>query len=217
MKKISILILSVILMMGVSGCMKSENTNKDSARAKIISYMEEKYNDNFKYIDSTDGGLDPNKKEVVLSSNLISDDVVEVSYQNSNGIEVYKDDYIQKKYKKETFKLIEQIMQDVFNTETIISHEIKKSTNTFNEDTTFEEFLKSDCSNVYFQVVVSPEYKLGDIDALEEELKRKIISSFSNCGVHVYFASSESEYKSIYEIPTWKVDEMRKIKFVIGE
>jgi len=94
MKKISILILSVILMMGVSGCMNnSENTSKKTIGEKALIYMENKYNEKFNYIGSTDGGFDADNRTLLISPQNNSDIQIDVSYHNNKGYEEYAENY----------------------------------------------------------------------------------------------------------------------------
>lgn len=217
-KRISTIIFTLILMLGVTGCMATNNNyaNKQgSVREKMIAYMENKYNDTFLYVDSFDGGFDKNKKDIILSSEKISGEIY-VGYKKENGIETYSDNYTQLRFESETKNLVDDLLTQVIGKETIVTHRIKRSNNNFNETTSFEEFLKSDASAVCFYAVVSPKYEVEDFEKLKTTIKETFEERFSNCSINIYFALSEEDFMRFDDLSSWKKDEMKKLEVKIG-
>ena len=212
-KKIIVCLVVVLsLLYLTSGCFGNKNNDQNDkvTRSDLVKYMEEKYNDKFEYIDSFDGGFDDNQKAIIVSSEKILGKRIYVVYRKENGIETYTDSYTQTRYEEETYSLIKELLSEIFNTDFLITHNILRSTNNFNSNTTFEEFLKSEESNVQFYAVVSPDYKINDLGNLEKSLKEKFEENFADCDVNIYFAREKDEFLPFYEIPYWKKKEMKK-------
>ena len=205
-------------MMGVSGCMNgSKIANEKSLGEKVLAYMEKKYNEKFDYIGSTDGGFDTNNRTLLVSPRKDSDIQIDVSYRKIDSNEEYAENYTQIKYKDKTKNFIANILNEIFEVEAIVDYEYGCSVNDFNELTSFEQFVKNEESAISFYAVISPEYNNDDTDKIKQLLKERCEKEFSYCRCNIYFARTKDEYISYYELPVWKIDEMRKIQFGIGE
>lgn len=223
LKRISIIFFTLVLMLGVTGCMENENNkiNNKTSRTQVIdgivSYMEDKYDDTFEYVNSFDGGFDTNQIAIILSSEKLVDKKIHVVYENVDGMAIYEDNYTQLKYEAQTYDLIKELLTQTINKEILLTHRVLRSKNNYSSHTTFEDFLKSSSSNVGFYAIVSPDYVLNDMLTLEEEVKKVFKENFSSCSVNIYFARTEDEYLLFNDIPLWKLEEMKRIVFQIGE
>ena len=217
MKKIVSLIMLVFVTSFITGCLfkETEKQNDKVTHSDLIKYMEEKYKDEFEYVDSFDGGFDNNKMDIIVSSKKLLNKEIYVGYENINGIENYTDNYTQLKYEEDTYVLIEESLSKIFDKDFLITHKIVRSNNNFDDNTTFEEFLKSDESGVRFYAVVSPDYKIADLENLERTVKEIFEENFADCDVNIYLARTKDEYLHYDEIPSWKLDELKKIEFEI--
>lgn len=216
-KRAYIIFFTLILMLGVTGCMGTNNINSnqnENVREKMIDYMENKYNDTFVYVNSFDGGLDKNQKDIILTSEKVSGEIY-VGYKCENGIETYSDNYTQLRFQKETKSTIESILAQVIDEEILVTYRIRRSNNNFSDTTTYDEFLNNDASAVCFYAVVSPEYIVGDVDQLTKLFSEKFSETFSDCSVNLYFASDKEGFTNYDDIPSWKKDEMKVIEFVV--
>lgn len=216
-KRAFIIFFTLILMLGVTGCMGTNNINsnqKQNVREKMIDYMKNKYNDSFVYVNSFDGGLDKNQKDIILTSEKVSGEIY-VGYKCENGIETYSDNYTQLRFQKETKGVVEALLTQAIDNDILVTYRIRRSNNNFSDSTTFEEFLSSDVSAVCFYAVVSPEYTIGDLEQLTKTLNEKFSEKFSDCSVNIYFASSEEDFTNFDDIPSWKKDEMKTIEFTV--
>lgn len=221
-KKIILCLVMVLSLLYLTrGCfdnknnVQNNNQNDKVTRSDLVKYMEDKYNDKFEYIASFDGGFDDNQKAIIVSSEKILGKKIYVTYKKENGIETYTDSYTQARYEEETYSLIKESLSKIFNKDFIITHNILRSHNNFNANTTFEDFLKSDESGVHFYAVVSPDYKIDSLENLERTVKEIFEEKFTDCDVNIYFASEKDEFLPFYEIPIWKKDKMKKIEFNI--
>ena len=217
MKKIIGLISLVLIFICLTGCFYDKNNNQNDkvTRSDLVKYMEDKYNDKFEYIDSFDGGLNPNQKYILVSNSKFPGKEIKVIYNKEKDVERYKDNFTQVRYEEETYSLIEESLSKIFNQNFLITHEIVVSNNNFDDNTTFEDFLKSDESGVRFYAVVSPEYQIDSLENLEKTVKEIFGEKFTDCDVNIYFAREKDEFLSFYEIPSWKLEEMKKIEFKI--
>ena len=197
--------------------MDIKETNKKSVFEKAVLYMDSKYNENFEYIGSTDGGFDDNYRTLVVSPKNNPEIHVDISYQNIDGIEQYLENYTQIKYAEKTKSLIEQLLYDFFGTNVIVDYRFGCSNNDFDENTTFEEFVRDEESAINFFAVVEPGYKAEDVEIIKRSLTEHCEKKFSYCRGTICFARTSDEFKSYYELPAWKISEMKKVKFGIGE
>ena len=195
----------------------NNKTNRTQTIDGIVSYMEDKYDDTFEYVNSFDGGFDVNQIAVILSSKKIVDEKIYVVYENVDGVVTYKDNYTQIKYEAQTYDLIKKLLTQTISEEILLTHRVLRSKNNYSAHTTFDDFLKSTSSNVGFYAIVSPDYVINDILTLEEEIKKVFKENFSSCSVNIYFARTEDEYLPFDDVPLWKLEEMKKIAFQIGE
>ena len=115
------LLLTIILVLGVSGCMSKKQTISED----IISYMEKKYSDNFTYSSPFGGGAGANSKQVILKSEKYPEyDIwAEYSYDTSE----YKDNYVDYKLKTQCESYFKSALEQYFKGTSIVIRNIPTS------------------------------------------------------------------------------------------
>ena len=197
MKKISILILSVILMMGVSGCMNSSDIKKTSSN-ELVDYMNEKYDDEFSFKAPFGGGAGANSKQILVSSTKYPEyDIwVEKSMLNSE----YNDNYTDYKLKSEVESIFTKQIEEQFNSSAIVIRNIQTSGAyaKYDRSTTIMEYLNTPAQNIGFSAVIA------DSDySKHEHVEKKLTQIFekynSNVYGSVYFVDNEEDIDDFFK------------------
>lgn len=210
MKKISILILSVILMMGVSGCMNNSENKKISSN-ELVDYMNEKYDDEFSFKTPFGGGAGVSTKQIIVSSKKYPEyDIwVEYSYEDNS----YNDNYIDYKYKTSLEKYLQECFENAFETDADVKCEISTSGSyvIFDADISFEEYLNEVKQKNAFSAVVK-NVKTEDKDKTEKQLAEifnKLKSGFFGT---IYFVENNMEVTSFLEKNIYEKNEYPNVR-----
>ena len=215
-KRAYIIFFTLILMLGVTGCMGANNINsnqKENVREKVIRYMNDKYDCVFKYIDSVDGGLDQNNRYILVSCDNLPDKGIKVTYCNDNGIETFADNYMHLRFEKQTCNLIEELLEEVFKQDFILDYKIKGTTNSFDNTTSFEEFLESSASEIVFYAVINRDFDKAEEAELRETLNNVFKEHIPYCRGYLYFEKNSKTFESFDEFPTLELQDMVELKF----
>lgn len=216
LKNIFVIFLIVILLIGATGCMQKNNKKID--RKTLITYMENKYDDNFTYVGSYGGSLDGSSMNLLLKSEKLNGEEVKICYyENSKGA-FYADNYMKKKYSKQTVEKFSDIVKPIFGTEVLITIATDTGVvNQFTKDTTFEEFIQSTESNIRLILMVSPRFTIDDHDLLVDELRERLLNSKMFCGGSIYFVDTEENYKDFSVVPVGALEDMECLKFSMNK
>ena len=215
-KFLSLCMTVVLIMFGVSGCMKDNKViNVENNVNSILKYMEEKYNDTFEYAGSFGGSDDGKTKNIYVVSKNYPGNEISVCYHNDDGIAYITENYTQYRFKNETEEYITSMMKDLFGADVIITYIIASqgTENNFTDKTTFEEYISSEDSDIVFKAVVSNLYKIENMADVAERVKRAVeeISMIGNA--EIYFASSPESFKSYSNLGFFEKKELNRIYF----
>lgn len=204
MKKISILILTVILMIGVSGCMninKQENEFKGinkskTVHEKMVAYMNERYDDTFTFNAPFGGSVGIDSTQITVKSEKYPNEKIWVEYVVENGEEYYYDNYIDYKYENETREYLLEIMREIFDgSNVVVKYDVDSggTKNEYDESTTFNQYIKGESTPIVFSAYIDADIgeqdKAGVIHLITakfvDELNMKVIGD-------IYFNKSEN-------------------------
>lgn len=169
MKKMVSLCLIVIILMGVSGCVSRENMTE-----KMISYMNEKYDEEFEYIGVTGGHLGSNTKQILVSSKSFPEREIGVGCSEVDGEEYYFDGYLAVKYEKQTRELLEKIVSEHLGKNYYLKYvpSYLGSTENGTKNTSFSEYVADETSAIFFVVGVERNVTDEKRTVMEETIKR---------------------------------------------
>ena len=197
----------MICTIGVTGCMSTGNSEKDY----MISYMEEKYDDKFKYIDSF-GGAPGSSTKILLSSKKVPDkDVTVALFISENGEESFTDNYTHLRFEDDVNTYFNEIISSALSSDVIVSYGVSTLgvENDFTSETTFDEFLKSPQASLILGVVVSDEYALeGEEEQTANKIKQALEAKKVCCYLDIYFASDKEHFKSRSSLTSLELDEL---------
>lgn len=187
MKKIISILCILILVLGVSGCM-NRNSNIQN---KMISYINEKYDDSFEFLAPYGGGIGAKNKQILVKSNKMPSAQIWVAcYEDGE----FSDNYVDYKYEELTREYLKEYLSQIFDCDVKIQYSVslKGSRNAFDDNTSFEEYIVSDESNITINVVVSEEFNKEDeiINILKDKVCNDNIIRLAD----IYFAANQSQY-----------------------
>ena len=197
LKKLSLLLLSTIILIGACGCMKLENNYID----RMVNYLNEKYDDDeFEYSSPFGGGAGASYKKILCSSKNYPDEDVCVFLEiDENGNEIIEDNYLSVKYKEQVVELIDQILTESFSTDYLLFYNVNEYGITENSTqyTTFEEYVSEVSSYITFVAVVNSEYNV-DREVVESTLEEKLVENGFCCkSAVIYFDAGNGIYDNL--------------------
>jgi len=204
MKKISILILSVILMMGVSGCMNTGRNEKENIginkaktiHEKMLAYMNERYDDTFTFDSSFGGSVGIDSTQITVKSDKYPDEKIWVEYVVENGEEYYYDNYIDYKYENETKEYLLAIMCEVFNgSDVVVEYNVDSggTRNEYDKSITFEQYIKGESTPIVFSAYIDTEIREQDKERVIDLITAKFVDKLEMKVVgKIYFEKSEN-------------------------
>lgn len=68
LRKVVLIMISIIITIGVCGCMNKNTENKTSVKDYMMKYMEEKYNEKFEFVNINTESWTSAFTEMILSS-----------------------------------------------------------------------------------------------------------------------------------------------------
>lgn len=209
MKKISILILSVILMMGVSGCMNNSDIKKTSSN-ELVDYMNEKYDDEFSFKAPFGGGAGASSKQIIVSSKKYPEyDIwVEYSYDDDS----YNDNYTDYRFIDEYEKVLSKDISNLLNCETKVKREIATSGSytEFANDITFDEYMNTEKQFSDFTAVIMISDSV-DKKIIEDKLSLVFNKYASGFYGNIYFVDNNEDLDGFFELDITGMDEHRSV------
>ena len=129
--------MMIFLLTGVTGCMN----NKESVVDKMVSYMNEKYDDHFEYSAPFGGGPDATSTHIIVSSEKYPEAEIWVEYYTKDSNEIFADNYVSYKYEEQTRNALQNLLEDVFDSEIKLRYGVgsKGSVNDFTNNTSFKQ------------------------------------------------------------------------------
>lgn len=186
MKKILTIVFIIITMIGVSGCM---NNSQD----KMITYMNNKYDDEFVYYEPFGGGIGSTSKQIIVKSKKYPEAKIWVAYYDDY---TFADNYVDFKYEQKTKEFLQTYLKNIFgcDVKVIYSVSAKGNRNSFDGNTSFDDYIESDESNIGIKVVVDIDFKKENqiISIFEEKVSNDNIIRFAD----IYFAETTEQFNN---------------------
>ena len=204
---------TILTVFGVSGCMSE--TNIRISTDGMINYMENKYNDEFEYVDSFGGADDNTNKNIIIKSKKYPDNEISVSIFDVEGKTHITENYTQFRFKDETEKYLTSMMNTLFGSDVIVTYNISSggTANSFTEKTSFEEFISDSASGIFFRVVVGPSFSTQDMQTVADAVRRTAEESPAIMCVEIYFASSEDLFRPCSELANYEKNQLHRVYF----
>ncbi len=179
MKKISVLILIMILMLGVSGCMTSNITKNPTI--DLVSYMNNKYDDEFSYKAPFGGGAGATTKQMIVSSKKYPEYDIWVEYSEETG--EYRDNYVDYKLKEQCEKYFETELGQAFSAPVSVNRDISTSGSSadYADDTDINEYLNTDEQKIMLIVAVA-----YSEDSYKEDAEKILSTIFGDVDAQIY-------------------------------
>jgi hypothetical protein len=194
------LMMSTIIMIGVSGCMSSNSKSAKFSVDEILQYMSEKYGEEFTYLEPIDSNQ-PTATSLsifVESANYPNKKIYAKCIASDNGSEKrFSDNFISIVYEDATKELLTNITTSVYP-DAKINYELSEtSASTYSGDgrMTFEEFLSKTASSISYAFILPPEHD----NTIYKEESKKLFELFKKnnvvCSVTIAYAEDDMQFE----------------------
>lgn len=195
-KQLFLLLISLILIMGVCGCMSNNKSNKaEETKDKALEYLNANYEDAFKALGYSDGDWAYDYSTVNFASEKYSESV-EVRVYEENGTYSFTDDYFKLYMENDAVTYFKNIVSK-FGKECEIkvrftSPELPASLNT---KATFFDYVASAKCNLEVYIISGSAFDESNITAILTEIcDAKIMGNFR------FTVTNDKELLSAYSI-----------------
>ena len=182
--------------------------NRDSTVEKMVSYMNEKYDDHFEYLSPFGGGPGATSKQIFVSSEQYPEAQIWVQYYKLDNKEIFTDNYVSYKYEEQTRGLLEKLLTDAFHNNIVLFYKvgIKGTVNQFAEQTTFEEYISDVKAKIGFQACVLLETSEIDTSLLKQAWEDAIKSSGLIAFGTIYFTDNVETFNEVSRLSVKEFD-----------
>lgn len=196
MRKIVFLLLSLLILMGMNGCMTSNKTNEaEMMKTVALEYLNKNYEDSFTALGYSDNSWAYDYSVVNFKSNKYSDNV-SVRIYDKNGIKSFTDDYFKLSMKEDAENYFEAIATaHGYAAETKVRFLSSTLPSDMDNHALFSDYVASGKCNieVYF-IFNSPFSKKAVSEILSEICAAKIMGNIK------FVVTSDKELLSQYSI-----------------
>lgn len=212
-KKVLLVVVVFSIIFNLCGCSIFSESKYD----KMLAYLHEKYDDTFTFYAPFGGEIGAKSVEMTAKSEKYPDDEVWVLYyKDENGEEVYSDDYLDVKYKKQTEQLFTDIISEVFQCPIILDYRIGSTGthNKFKPSVSFEEYITV---HLFFGATISNEYIFEDKDMITDLLEEYFLKYNLDVSGMIYFADSSDTFKNWLKLSYAEDERLVWLEFELGD
>ncbi len=159
---------------------------------RMVSYINDKYDDNFTYIGPCGGYLGSSIHKIFVSSEKFPNRDVTVICNLIDGKELYSDNYIGVKFENKTKELIRKTLVSCFGNSVFLCYavDLTASYKDSNDDTTFEDYIGDPSSAINFTAIIEYNYSDNSINEISEKLRNALSDAGLCCGGMLYFGNN---------------------------
>ena len=230
-RKILSIIFIIIILIGVSGCMKKQN--KTSVKEEVENYMKEKYNEEFKVVGGgTESWNDPFAEIYVLSEKFPNATIMVRRARDGSHI---MDNYMGFLLKSEIEQIMSEIVSEIYPESKVFYSTYGTPRAGITKDMNAEEYLKYLSEYGVFSLTIcisDPDYEINkdrDLEQLREKFReREYKPSFTIFYVldgkldlidednerDLYTGADEAKWSKLrgdFDVEPWEGDEWREI------
>ena len=189
-KRVLLLLIAGIIMMGVCGCVKKEKIDSDD----IIRQLNAKYSDSFTVVSSGNELWTEEYSELICFSEDLNTDVVVWVYSNGTII----DNYPAVKYKSDVEALVLPIAEDIYGQGfcKVVNIPIHYGKSHFSENMDFSEYVSSKQSSLSIAIATSKDASSAREDV--EELVLKLKENGVVTSIRVFYYDDDT-FKTVME------------------
>lgn len=180
LKQLTLLLVTLIMMMGVCGCISNNNSNKaEKIKDKALEYLNENYDDTFTALGYSDGDWAYDYSTVNFTSEKYSKSV-EVRVYEANGTYSFQDNYFKLYMENDAVSYLKNIVSKYGKENKVkvrfVSPELPDSLDT---NATFSDYVSSSKCNLEVYIVSDSAFNERDITAILSEIcDAKIVGNF---------------------------------------
>lgn len=193
------LMVSAILMIGVCGCMNTSTNNPKFTVDEILRYMNEKYGEEFTYIEPVDVNQPTASSfAVFVTTGRFENEkiFVECVLNTADQSKTYTDNYHSYLYKEETRKLLTDLTVSIYP-DAKVRYAIEKKSSSSDDSVgilSFEDYLSRSSSSISYMIMLSPDHDTSTYKEEFEMLFEKFKENGVVCRVTIAYAEDANQY-----------------------
>lgn len=198
MKKFFLFVITIIICIGVIGCMDNDNglvttDNKSKNRVeRMLDYINNEYDDTFEFLDEYGGKLFGTTHSIHVSSKNMPNKFVSVFSDISKGEEYFYDNYLDVKYEDQTRELLIKVLEKEFGENIFVAYSSSNAPHKGGE-LPFEKYVAEDEPiRITFTSIVK--YKITDKEEIEKRLEKLFKDNNISCYGKIFF---ETDYDDL--------------------
>ena len=160
--------MTIIILIGVSGCMNKNTGSKPSVKDFMMQHMEEKYNEKFEFVNINTETWTSSFTEMILSSEKYPGGRILV--HKYNGTDLIEDNYVDFLMKTKIEEAVGKIVAEIYpKSKVFYSAGGKPLPNRVNVDMSIEDYSKETITGLVLSICVGdPDYKNNKDEKLEK-------------------------------------------------
>lgn len=195
-KQLFLLLISLIIIMGVCGCMSNNNSNQaETIKNKALEHLNANYDDTFTALGYSDGDWAYDYSTVNFTSKKYSKSV-EVRVYEENGTYTFTDDYFKLYMENDAVLYLKDIVSKYGkNTEIKVRFISPELPDSLNNQSTFSDYVLSKKCNLEVYFISNSAFNESDIDEILAEICNATIM-----GNFRFTVTNDEDLLSIYSI-----------------
>lgn len=194
LKRLSLLLITIIMIIGVYGCMK----NRKMSTEDVASKLREKYNDTFSLVSIGNELWNKEYSEIVFSSEKLKADIVAWVYSDGTIV----DNYIAVKYKDDVETFIFPLAKEIYNSCIVVNVPIHYGKNYFNNTLAFSDYVSNKQSSISIAIATDKDSVSAKKDIEEFAFKLKENGVVASIRIFYYDKSTFSTVKETNDATT---------------
>jgi hypothetical protein len=168
LRKVVLIMISIIITIGVCGCMNKNTENKTSVKDYMMKYMEEKYNEKFEFVNINTESWTSAFTEMILSSEKYPGGRILV--HKYKELDLIEDNYVDFLMKTKIEEAVGKIVEEIYpKSKVFYSAGGKPLPNRVNVDMSIEDYSKETIIGLALKICVEdPDYKTNKDNNLEQ-------------------------------------------------
>lgn len=186
------LFLLAAVIVGVSGCM-ADGTIEE----QMVSYMEEKYGDDFEYVRPTGSSIGKNRCYRVLKSDRYPGQEVLVCCVNEDGKKIFLDSYPALEYQPLAAERMQQACEETWPDIQVFTEQVpalRVLSESLGGNPTLEDYItwqyNGDYYNIFVDIPASVQEGKEDIERLRQALKKQKMAA----RMYLYYGANTEKY-----------------------
>lgn len=195
------LMISAIFMIGVCGCMNTSTNNPKFTVDEILQYMNEKYGEEFTYIEPVDVNQPTASSFSIFVENESYPDkkiYAKCLFNTDTGEKQFCDNYVSFMYEDDVRTVLTELSQEVYGDAKVryALNDTAASSDSTEDIPSLEQYLSRTSSAISYMILLPDEHDEAlykeELEALRDALKKKKVV----CSITIAYSKDRAQYDS---------------------